>query len=130
MHAGLPEQFRRLGVRLGESVSQSGIGDLEEHINITEDLIFSIDRNSSCVRAFISENSLNVVRSHLELFACAKHTLCFHDDWQFVLSPRVSWRHHPMKISAVSHHVHRGQLPHVSPVPGKLKLFCVCSFAF
>ena len=31
MHAGLPEQFRRLGVRLGESVSQSGIGDLEEH---------------------------------------------------------------------------------------------------
>ena len=40
MHAGLPEQFRRLGVRLGESVSQSGIGDLEEHINITEDLFF------------------------------------------------------------------------------------------
>ena len=51
-----------------------------------------------------------------------------HDDWQFVLSPRVSWRHHPMKISAVLHHVHRGQLPHVSPVPGKLKLFIfVCN---
>ena len=33
-----------------------------------------------------------------------------------------------MKISAVSHHVHRGQLPHVSPVPGKLKLFIfVCN---
>ena len=33
-----------------------------------------------------------------------------------------------MKISAVLHHVHRGQLPHVSLVPGKLKLFIfVCN---
>ena len=37
----VPEQFQSLGVRLGESVSQSVIGDLEEHINTSEDLVLA-----------------------------------------------------------------------------------------
>ena len=38
----------------------------------------SVDRNSSCVRAPRTDKCLYMLRSHLELFACAKHTFCLH----------------------------------------------------